>query len=184
MLKNANVVVLMQAENHRNKKMRTHENNMRYQNKILRTKSTPCVHTESTSSVLCTRRGITNWCSGNGGTGHAGSILWRFKVDVEIVVRGVKDIHGRVAARVPINGDMIDARDFFDVIGDGLVGPAECKVGKAIGSNGRWHDRRIALCHRVRRDGIGFVVFEGDFQRKLAVVIDVLCVKQSNKCKG
>lgn len=103
---------------------------------------------------------------------------------MEIVVRGCKGIQGRVAARVPINGDMIDTRDLFDVVGDGLIIPAECKVWSAIRSK-RWrHDRRIALCHRVRRERIVFVVSEGDFQRKLAVIIDVLCVKKNPKVQG
>ncbi len=117
---------------------------------------------------------VTNWYTGRSGAGHASSELGRLSVDVKVVVWGSKDVNRRVAARVPINRDVIDASSLFDVIWHLLVRPTECKVRQPIRGKFWCFEERIALSHRIRNNRKGFVGRERYLESKLAIVVDIL----------
>jgi hypothetical protein len=93
---------------------------------------------------------------------------------VKIIMRSSEFVNRWVAARVPINGDMINSCNLGYVFRNLFVGPTECKVGKAIRGHFRRRDGRIALSRRIRREWEGFIMPEGYFESILTVVIDAL----------
>ncbi len=130
--------------------------------------------TDSIRGGLRTRCGVTDWCPRRTRTRHASSKFGRFKVEMEIIMRDSKEIDRRVAAGVPVNGDMINPCYFFDVIRKGLECPATSKEWETVCSDLRRYKRRIALGHWISWNWKGFIVLERNFETKLAVVIDVL----------
>jgi hypothetical protein len=87
----------------------------------------------------------------------------------------------RVAARVPINGDMINSGNLGYFFWYLFVEPTGCKVGKSIRGHFWGRDGRIALSRRIRRDWKGFIVLEVYFDSKLTVIIEALLWKEKKK---
>ena len=124
-----------------------------------------CLRTGSWVANRSTRRLVA---------GHAASVLGRFPIDVDIVMRRSKDFDWRVTTGVPVDGNMINSGDLFDVFRYHSIGPSECKVRHAIVGHLRWYNTRITLSHRIRRNRKGGIVLEVDLESILAGVIDVL----------
>jgi len=106
--------------------------------------------------------------------GHASSKLGRFSVQVDIVMRRSEFVEGGVAARIPIDGDVIHPGNLLDFFRKCFVRPTECKVGNSIRGNGYWFYRRITHCHRIRRDWHGSIVLETEYESVITVIIDIL----------
>lgn len=85
-----------------------------------------------------------------------------------------KDVHGRMAASIPVDRNVIDARNHLDIFRNSLVVPAKGKVGESVIGNGRGIDRGVALELWVGGNREILVVFEIYSESVFVTIVDGL----------